>query len=704
MTNTPSTKFGHHPWTVRGLVDGIGSGQIRLPDIQRPFVWPNAKIRDLIDSMYRGYPVGELMFWANRSGDHTRAIGTGGQDVTMQVVDGQQRLTSLYAVAKGEKVTREDYSREPIRIAFSPLHERFEVLTPIFERSPEWIRDVTTIFTDPIKARREFLARLRNDREVDGSAEDSIETAINRVHGLLEGYPFQVVQIGADVARETVADIFVRINSEGVSLSSADFILTWMSVFWEEGRQQLDDFARNSRFTPAGVSEMTGQTIKWTPFNPFLMLDPGQVLRVVVAVGLRRGRLSNAYNALRGRDPRTREITPTLREHELARLQAGQGRVLNPLHWDEFLKVLERAGFHSKDMITSKNTVLYAYALWLIGRVDFNVAIDPLREVMARWFFMSQITGRYTNSPESAIEDDLSRIDAIETKTPQAFIETLNDLVASAAPADWWTISLPEEFVTSSTGAPAYVGYLAALNILDAEVLLSPMKVRDWVNPHRRPIKGIEKHHLFPKDYLLSVLGIKSTRRTNQVANYALIEWSKNIAISNEAPSTYWTKQIEGVAEERLVRQSEWHALPSGWSEMDYDQFLVARRKLMAKVTEEGFKRLLNPGYTPDLTLPDPEATQTNIALPSLQELVARGVLSPGTKLTPVNPDRPTVAEITEDGEVRIGERTFETLNRAAREDGADIDDGWDYWLAHLDGDEEPAPLSQLRARAAIDT
>ena len=133
--------------------------------------------------------------------------------------------------------------------------------------------------------------------------------------------------------------------------------------------------------------------------------------------------------------------------------------------------------------------------------MDFGVSIDPLREVMARWFFMSQITGRYTNSPESAIEDDLNRLDALSPRTPTAFIEMLDGLMAAAAPADWWTVSLPEEFVTSSTSSPAYVGYLAALNILDAEVLLSRMKVRDWVNPYRNQVKGIEKHHLFPKDY-----------------------------------------------------------------------------------------------------------------------------------------------------------------------------------------------------------
>ena len=116
-------------------------GCVRLPDIQRPFVWPNAKVRDLIDSMYRGYPVGELMFRANKDGGHAEVIGdsTKTQEATMQIVDGQQRLTSLYAVLKGLQVWREDYSREKIAIAFNPLTARFEVPTPAFKRSPEWI-------------------------------------------------------------------------------------------------------------------------------------------------------------------------------------------------------------------------------------------------------------------------------------------------------------------------------------------------------------------------------------------------------------------------------------------------------------------------------------------------------------------------------------------------------------------------------------
>ena len=123
-----AAQFGHHPWTVQELVSGIDKGSVRLPDIQRPFVWPNAKVRDLIDSMFRGYPVGELMFWANKDEGHTKPIGADGaktQVGSMQVVDGQQRLTSLYAVVKGLEVWREDYSREAIALTFNPLTTRF---------------------------------------------------------------------------------------------------------------------------------------------------------------------------------------------------------------------------------------------------------------------------------------------------------------------------------------------------------------------------------------------------------------------------------------------------------------------------------------------------------------------------------------------------------------------------------------------------
>lgn len=689
--------FGHHPWTVQDLVGGIASGQVRLPDIQRPFVWANAKVRDLVDSMYRGFPVGQLMFWENTDETHMRAIGTSTktQVGSMQVIDGQQRLTSLFAVVKGVKVLREDYSQETIIISFNPLTERFTVPDNATRRSAEWLQDIRDVFLSPIDARTAYiegLERARGDQRLDRDTERKIEVAINRLASVL-AYEFQVVQLKEQVARETVADIFVRINSEGVKLTAPDFILTWLSVFWEQGRQQLENFARASRFTPQELSRMTEQTVRWTPKNSYVDLDPGNLLRVVVAVGNRRAQLQDAYNALRGRDPRTRQIVPANRDRELVKLKDGQTRVLNPNHWDEFLKVIERAGIRTRAMVTSKNAVLYAYALWLIGRTEFGVPVDELRELMARWYFMVQITGRYSSSPESRAQEDLNRLENLPL-TVADFKRVINTQISTALTEDWWRVTLPEALHTSSTSSPVYNGYVAALMILDADVLLSHLKVKDWIDPSRRPIKGLEKHHLFPKAYLKSTLGYSSVRQINQVANQALVEWSDNIDISNDPPKDYWPDQVEdkAIGDELLRKQMWWHALPDGWTSMDFPDFLEIRRKLLAAVTHEGFKKLSDPNYRP---APPTGSTATPTpALPSFDALVLAGLIPAGTYLTPVNGETDSIAEVTEDATILLDDTEYRTPDQAAKADGAEDADGWSYWQAELG---EPTVLADLR-------
>lgn len=693
--------FGHHPWTVQDLVSAVDSGHVRLPDIQRPFVWSNAKARDLMDSMYKGFPVGELMFWENADPEHSRVIGTveKSQSGSMQVIDGQQRLTSLYAVVKGKRVLREDYSQENIVIAFNPLTERFAVPDNGIKRSSEWIQDIKTVFASPIDARSDYLDGLekaRGGERLSREDERRIEEAINRLSRVM-AYQFQVVQLKKEVSRETVADVFVRINSEGVKLSSADFILTWLSVFWEEGRQQLEDFARGSRFTPQELARLDETTVRWTPKNPYLTLDPGHVLRVVVAVGNRRAPLQDAYNALRGRDPRTREIVPANREKELAKLKDGQARALDPKNWDEFLKVIERAGIRTSAMVTAKNAVIYGYALWLIGRTEFGVPVDDLREVMARWYFMAQINGRFSGSAETRAQEDLNRLDGLE-RTPEAFTTAIDSLVSTTLTEDWWTVTLPEDLHTSNMSGPAYTGYVAALNILDADVLLSTLKVKDWIDPNRRPVKGVEKHHLFPKDYLKGALGLKSTRQINQVANQALVEWSDNIDISNEAPSAYWPAQVteKAIQGERLAKQTWWHALPDGWTAMSYTDFLAARRKLIAGVTREGFRKLSDPNYQP--SPPARPATVSEPTLPTFEQLVLAGTLPAGTYLVPADGRTDSIAEVTPDGTILLDDQEYTSPGLAAKADGAEDEDGWLYWSADLAG--QATILDEVRRRA----
>lgn len=688
--------FGHHPWTVQDLVGGVSSGRIRLPDIQRPFVWSNAKVRDLIDSMYQGYPVGELMFWQNADEEHSRAIGSDDktQGAAMQVIDGQQRLTSLYAVVKDVAVLRDDYSHDRIVVAFNPLIERFAVPDSAIKRSSEWIQDIREVFDSPIDARTDYLEKLEErhgGERLPRETERHVENAINRLNRVLS-YQFQVVQLKDTVSREIVADIFVRINSEGVKLSSSDFILTWLSVFWEQGREELEEFAKASRFSPQELSSIFGTNVSWTPKNAFITLSTGNVLRVVVAVGNKRAQLQDAYNALRGRDRRTRKIVPEEREKQLEMLKSGQGRALNPTHWDEFLKVLERAGIRTHKMVTSKNAVLFGYAIWLIGRTEFGVPVDELRELMARWYFMAQVTGRYSGSAETRGQEDLNRLNGLE-RTVDAFKASINLQISTTMTDDWWRVTLPEDLHTSNASGPAYTAYLAALNILNAEALLSTLSVKDWLDPSRRPMKGVERHHLFPRQYLKDQLGYSTTRQINQVANQALVEWSDNIQISDHAPSIYWSEQIraKNIGDERLKQQRWWHALPENWTELDYEEFLDKRRNLIAAIIREGFKKLSDPNYRPASPVSLPEVGP---ALPTFEELVHGDILPAGTFLIPSTGESGAVAQVTEDGSIHLEDEEYDTPELAANADGAHDVDGWEYWAV---GAPDGKTLEELR-------
>lgn len=690
--------FAHHPWTVNSLITGIDSGQIRLPDLQRPFVWPNSKARDLFDSMYKGFPVGQIMLWEASGSDRTKDIGTDDKSLTtsLLVIDGQQRLTSMFAVITGVQVIRENYDRENIVLSFNPISERFAVPNNATRRSREWINDIRTIFEAPIKARKQYLQGLSEptDQPISDEREQRIEEAINRVYDIGK-YEFQAVQLKPQVQRETVADIFVRINSEGVQLSSADFILTWLSVFWEQGRAALDAFSRNSRLTPKEIPNEVGEKVTWSPQNVYLTVDPHHLLRVAIVVGNSRARLQDAYNALRGRDPRTFEIIPENREKELAKLREGVEKTLNPNNWDEFLKVLERAGVRNHHMVNSTNALLYMYAFWLVGRTEFNVPIDTLRETMARWYFMVQMTGRFSGSPETRAQEELNRLEGLP-RTPEAFIEAMNAQVDTTLTDDWWTVTLPEELHTSNAYGPAFMSYVAALNILDADVLLSNLKVKDWFSS-RPTVKGLERHHLFPRAYLRDKLGITTTRTVNQVANQALVEWSDNITIGDKAPDVYWPEEIaeKNYDANRLRQQRWWHALPDTWTQMSYQEFLQARRRLLAEVTREGFRKLSDPNYVP---APPSAPIGREHETAAMAQLVAEDILPAGTRLVPADGRTQTVAEVTEDGTILMDEVEYRTPGQAAKEDGAGDEDGWVYWQAEL---AAPTLLAQLRSKAS---
>jgi hypothetical protein len=561
---------------VADLLSDIHDGTLALPELQRPFVWKTSKVRDLLDSMYRGYPVGYLLFWRTPESAKTRVIGeVKTVSPSTVIIDGQQRLTSLYAVFRGAHIYDDNFRSIRIRIAFRPRDGRFEVANSATDKDPEFIPDVSVLWSEeqgPYKTRNAFIARLKAARPDETEDEiEILEGALNRVYQL-HTYPFSALELASRLNEEEAAEIFVRINSAGITLNQADFILTLMSVFWDDGRRDLERFARACRQPATGV----------TPYNEVIAPSADQMLRVAIALAFRRAALSAVYTMLRGKDVETKAFSTEVRDRQFATLKDAQAFALDLTNWHDFLKSVRQAGYRTSKIIASQTSVAYAYSLYLIGLRDFHIDRKRLRDLIARWFFMTAVTRRYTGSSESAFEKDLARLRSISTA--EEFETVLDDIVNLTLTKDFWELTLPSLLATSSSRSPYLFAYEAALDILGASALFSSVRVgelMDQVAHGKR--KGIERHHLFPQA-VLRRSGITSTSDINQIANLAIVEWIDNANISDSEPSVYWPQMVQGMSPKELDETSALHALPEGWHGLDYAAFLVERQRRMAAV------------------------------------------------------------------------------------------------------------------------
>lgn len=601
------TLFKKVDYTLSSLVEQIANGQIGLPDIQRPFVWKNVKVRELFDSMYQGYPVGYLLLWETGVTPGTRQIGDDDKQLAPSrvIVDGQQRLTSLFAVIRGVPVLRENFRTEKIEIAFNPLEGKFEVPDAAIRRDKRFIPSISEIWNPSrsvITFANEYVATIEGLPGGISPEERTIaQNAIGRVHALLH-YPFTALEIVPDVEAEQVARIFVRINSEGKKLIQSDFILTLMSVFWDQGRRELEDFCRRTRVQEGGGP---------SPFNHLFRPSPDQLLRVAIAIGFRRARLSAVYAVLRGRnDNANGDASPSDRHEQFAKLKHGQAAALNLQHWHDFLKAAILAGFRLPSIISSETALAYSYAFYLIGRTELGVDEFRLRQAIAKWLFMALLTGRYTSSPESKMEFDLTRLRNVSTADD--FVALLDAICAETLTNDFWTITLPSDLATTAAQSPSMFAYFAALNVLDARVLYSHHKVRDLMDPSTNAYRaGLERHHLFPVSFLKSQ-GIDDKRDYNQIGNYTMIEWGDNAGIADRPPSEYVPILEKRVSGDILNEMYRHHALPLGWERLDYETFLKTRRVLMAQTIRAGYEQLAGNDR------PAPKR-------PSVAELIAAG-------------------------------------------------------------------------------
>lgn len=580
-----ATLFKDVKYNLISLIQNIDLGTIGLPDIQRPFVWKDTKVRDLFDSLYKGYPVGYFLFWENANIDGVKGIGTDVKQkfANLLIVDGQQRLTSLYAVLKGQEVIRENYEKTKIIIAFNPLENKFEVPDAAIKRNPRYYQNISDLWQPNInifKVIMDFVANLKNHIVVSDELEMKIQEAFMRLKNL-ENYPFSVLELSQEIDEEQVADVFVRINSEGKTLNQADFILTLMSVFWDEGRTNLENFCRDARLPSTTFA---------TPFNYLIVPKPEQMLRASVGLAFRRARLQYIYSILRGKDLDTGLFSEERREQQFEKLKIAQAYTLDIQNWHEFIKALKQAGYNNESFISSNNNILYSYVFFLIGRIDYKVDLYELKKLIAKWFFMCSITGRYTGSPETAMEMDLAKFRSVETA--EDFVFELNTIIDSQLTSDFWEVTLPMDLSTSSFRSPSLFAYYASLNIHHALGLFSKLQVKELLESGLRANKSaLERHHLFPKAWLMRN-GITEQRDINQIANFALVEWSDNIAISDKEPKVYLPYYQSRFDNDVWQKMYYWHALPENWEEMNYQDFLMERRKRIAKVVQKAFEKL----------------------------------------------------------------------------------------------------------------
>jgi hypothetical protein len=586
------TLFKPISFELSQLLGDIDLGKLALPELQRPFVWQKSEVRDLLDSMYQGFPVGYLMLW-NAAEVDSKFIGVDGKQLTPTefIVDGQQRLTSLYAVMKGAEVTFKDFTTGRINLAFRPRDGRFEVTDAAIEKDPEFLADITRLWTGAdFEVIEEFVERLRQGRPeaLENGGEKAVKGALFRLSGLSD-YPFLAVQIGHEVDEERVAEIFLRVNSGGTPLTQADFILTLLSVFRETDRRRLEQFARSARL-PATDG-------KPSPYNHLITPAPDQLLRVGILVGFHRGRLQSVLALLRGANlDGDTTLTQTDREAQLDILTEAIDETLDLTSWHEYLKALVAAGFRRSTEISSINNVVLVYALYLVGR-RYGLSHTELRTPISRYFFMSALTGRYTGSFETQITQDVQAFTTAETGAE--FLDRLRQAVDTTLTPDYWAITLPNELATSAARSPELFAYAASLCLLDARVppfgkqgpggeQKASLQLRDLFDPVVQPKKApIERHHLFPRKYLEGI-GIAGIRRVNQIANLSYVEWPDNIEVSAMAPKDYWPAYAEQFTAEDTFN----HALPENWHEMPYEEFLEDRRKLLAKVIRAGFEKI----------------------------------------------------------------------------------------------------------------
>lgn len=585
--------YDNIPMEVEDLLRDIKSGKLGLPDLQRPFVWKDNKVRDLLDSMLKGFPIGYIMIWsAPEDYENVKQIGLNEKNYKRSedlVIDGQQRLTSLIASMYGIKVKDKKFKERRIRIVYNPLTAQFEVWSNRYEKDPQWINDISKLFDaddrhEATKFRKEYIRKLnefkasKEEPVLTDEEEDTIEENLNALLDLKD-YSLPVLKIRQKADEEDVADIFKRVNSGGQNLNENNFIETLLSVYDNDVHDKIMKFCSESRIPNDGTS-----------FNNIIDVDPTHLIRMAVGYGFNRARMRYGYKILRGKNLKTGETSEEIRKENIEIFKNALELVMDINNWHAYLNLFPNAGYIRGNLVSSSYVVIYGYVWYLMGKYQYHVSPLELRKVITKFIFMSLVRQYYGLAPESSVEKNFA--DLRDIKDAQGFIDYFNKEVELNFTEDFFSKTLPEDLHSSSAISPSWYGYIASINILGTPMLFStsPLSVY-WEKGGSGKKKAIDKHHIFPKNYLKKQ-GFDSDRDRNQIANFTYLDYNTNIDIADNPPADYVGRYREKLGEDGYRLACQQNALPIGFESMDYSTFLEERRKLMSGIIKKAYKKL----------------------------------------------------------------------------------------------------------------
>lgn len=553
------------------LVDMYKRGELRLPEIQRHYVWQATRVRDLLDSLYRGYPSGSILMWETDEPVPTRDFAIAQETNAFAgrklLLDGQQRLTSLTAVLGGELVSVRGRKR-PIDILFNLEHpdgpptDDTEVdsdvdspLTPDDEVSDDtdeaeeaeqglqeklnrrtFVVSSKNLVSQPNWVSVSHVFRTANDAEIlekagiESFKDPRFQKYSDRLKKLraIKAYQYVVHVLERSMSYEEVTEIFVRVNSLGAKLRSSDLALAQMTSRWPNLLKELEAFQEECE-------------------QSWFTIELGHLVRSIVVFATQQCLFRSVAS------------TP------VDKLKAGWEQAKEGLRFAiNFLRT--NAGVEDESLLSSP---MFIHALAAVSRVKDNKLTADEQNKLLHWLLVANARGRYSRgSTETLLNEDL------------AIIFRSGDIGALIEPVKHQFGRLhvePNDLAGRGVNSPLFsLAYLA----------LKASGAKDWYSglglslTHQGKLHFIQWHHIIPKS-LLKGRGYE-TGEINEIANMAFITGQTNRRISNKEATGYLADIVEKQGAEALASQCV-PTTPELWATERYHDFLKQRRVALAE-------------------------------------------------------------------------------------------------------------------------